>query len=52
MRKQSFDNGEAKPKVIKSKNDKFIQRLKDTKSVLDFYNQKQKIIELLQETCN
>ncbi len=50
MKKQVFDNGSINIKPIKNKNEKFVEKLENTKSVLDFYKHKEKIIELLRET--
>ncbi len=50
MKKQAFDNGTINIKPVKNTNEKYIAKLENTKSVLDFYKQKQKIIELLRET--
>lgn len=50
MKKQVFDNGSIKVKPIKNTKEKFIEKLEKTKSVLDFYKQKEKIIEALRET--
>ena len=50
MKKQVFDNGSIKIKPIKNTNEKFVKKLENTKSVLDFYKHKEKIIKLLRET--
>ncbi len=50
MKKQVFDNGSVKIKPVKNAQEKYIAKLENMKSILDFYNQKQKIIELLRET--
>ncbi len=50
MKKQVFDNGSINIKPVKNLNEKFISKLENIKSVLDFYKQKEKIIKLLRET--
>ena len=50
MKKQAFDNGSINIKPILNTNEKFVSKLENTKSVLDFYKHKEKIIELLRET--
>ncbi len=50
MKKQAFDNGSIKIKPILNTNEKFVKKLENTKSVLDFYKHKEKIIKLLRET--
>ncbi len=53
MKKQDFFNGSIKSKKIqkiKTPVEKLVERLERTTSIVDFYAQKQKILELLRET--
>ncbi len=53
MKKEAFSNGSIQPKktvVVKTQKQKLVERLENITSLLDFYNQKQKIIECLRET--
>ncbi len=50
MKKQAFSNGSLKIQPIKNSREKFIEKLENTKSVLDFYKHKEKIIETLRGT--
>ena len=50
MKKQAFNNGTINIKPIPNADEKFVTKLENTKSVLDFYKHKEKIIKLLRET--
>ena len=50
MKKQAFKNGSIKIQPVSNTKEKFVEKLERTNSLIDFYKQKQKIIELLRGT--